>query len=219
MRPLYLITPGVELRPRLRSMLSEVISACGRSIWGIQIREQIEPGFEASDADVLRVAQEILPQCVANGIRLIINSRPDLALATGAHGAHCGKRYYSLAKARTEIGDKKLVGYSAHSVAEAKSAAEEGASYLFLSPIYKSTSKFQLDRSLGIEPLAELCAQVKVPVFALGGINERNAAACKLAGAAGIAMIGSVFYADSPAQAALRLVDAWSYAKQECSVE
>ena len=41
----------------------------------------------------------------------------------------------------------------------------------------------------GLAKLAEVCSAVSIPVIAIGGITLENAAACRNAGAAGIAAI------------------------------
>jgi thiamine-phosphate pyrophosphorylase len=82
-----------------------------------------------------------------------------------------------------------LLGVSCHSLQGAKSAADNGADYIFFGPIFATPSKFGLGQPQGIARLAEVCSTVSIPVLAIGGITLGNAAACIAAGAAGIAAI------------------------------
>jgi thiamine-phosphate pyrophosphorylase len=85
--------------------------------------------------------------------------------------------------------EKFLLGVSCHSLKGVKSAACDGASYVFFGPIFATPSKAGMGEPQGIARLAEVCRSVSTPVLAIGGITLENAAACIKAGAAGIASI------------------------------
>jgi thiamine-phosphate pyrophosphorylase len=58
-----------------------------------------------------------------------------------------------------------------------------------LSPVF-ATESHPDARPLGLEVLADACRTAgKMPVYALGGVNQTNAASCIEAGAAGVAGI------------------------------
>jgi thiamine-phosphate pyrophosphorylase len=82
-----------------------------------------------------------------------------------------------------------LLGVSCHSVEGVKSAARDGASYVFFGPVFATPSKAGKGEPQGVAGLAEACRCVSIPVLAIGGITLENAAACIKAGAAGIAAI------------------------------
>ena len=82
-----------------------------------------------------------------------------------------------------------LLGVSCHSVEGVKSAARDGASYVFFGPVFATPSKAGMGKPQGVAGLAEACRSVSIPVLAIGGITLENAAACIKAGAAGIAAI------------------------------
>jgi thiamine-phosphate pyrophosphorylase len=105
-----------------------------------------------------------------------------------------------LASARAEARDF-LIGVSCHSLEAAKSAAGEGADYLFFGPVFATPSKAAFGAPQGLEPLAEVCRAVSTPVLAIGGITVANAAACLAAGASGIAAIR--LFQDAPDMLAL----------------
>ena len=73
-----------------------------------------------------------------------------------------------------------------------------GADYVTLSPIYQSASKPGYGPPLGLDAIKR-AAQIGIPILALGGIAASNAAATMNAGAAGVAVMGSVMAAEKPA--------------------
>jgi thiamine-phosphate pyrophosphorylase len=126
--------------------------------------------------------------------KVIVNDRLDVALAAGAAGVHLGResapvaevvRWCRAGNAPAEF----LIGVSCHSLEEALKAEEAGASYVFFGPVFETPSKRSFGPPQRIARLAEVCGQVRIPVIAIGGVDEKNAAECICAGAAGIAAI------------------------------
>lgn len=128
---------------------------------------------------------------LAPGVQVIVNTRADIAIAAGAAGVHLPGGSIAPALLRAWTGPEFLIGVSCHSVEEVERAEAEGASYVFLSPIFASPSKPGYGPALGLAPLAEACRRVRIPVIALGGVDEQRAAACVAAGAAGYAAISA----------------------------
>ena len=91
-----------------------------------------------------------------------------------------------------------LVGVSCHSLEGAQEAESAGASYTYFGPIYETPSKIPFGKPHGIDELAQVAKAVRIPVIAIGGINESNAADCIRAGAAGIAAIRMIQDAVDP---------------------
>jgi thiamine-phosphate pyrophosphorylase len=125
------------------------------------------------------------------GPRIFVNSRLDVALAAGAHGLHLPANSIPPARLRPLAGASFLIGVSCHCLADAERAEQEGADYVYLSPIYDSPSKPGYGPALGLGTLAGTCARLRIPVLALGGVDERRAAECVAAGAAGFASISA----------------------------
>lgn len=92
-----------------------------------------------------------------------------------------------------------VVGRSCHDLAELSAAAVEGVDYVTLSPIWPTASKPRYGPALGLSRLAELCDTTDIPVYALGGVEPGNAAACRAAGATGVAVMGAVMRSADPA--------------------
>jgi len=120
--------------------------------------------------------------------RLLINDRVDVCLAAGADGVHLPGRRIAPVILKRRFG-LQLVGVSSHSVDEVVRAEDEGADYVYLSPIFDTVSKPGYGPALGLDVLGEACRRVRIPVLALGGVSRANEMSCVEAGAAGIAGI------------------------------
>jgi thiamine-phosphate pyrophosphorylase len=118
---------------------------------------------------------------------LVVNDRLDVARHLGADGVHLGRRSVAVADARRFCGPV-WVSRSAHSLEEARAAADEGADAVLLSPIFPSPGK---GAALGLAALGEARRLLPpgVALYALGGVTLELAPACLAAGASGVAAI------------------------------
>jgi len=162
----------------------------------VQLRDR-----RARGADLLGIALRLREICRARGAQLLVNDRMDVALAAGADGVHLRRDSSSVGEARA-FGLR--VGVSTHSVDEVRAAAAEGADYVVFGPVFGTPGKGE---PLGLDELARACAQ-RVPVYALGGVDARNAAGCMRAGATGVACIRAVLQSGDVAGAARLLAGA-----------
>jgi thiamine-phosphate pyrophosphorylase len=154
---------------------------------------------------LISLAARVVAAAQPTGARVLINGDVDAALAVDAHGAHLPQSLSvghsvadSVAAARDKLTAIRMIGVSAHSPAEARAAEEAGADYITLSPIFETASKPGYGPALGTDALRAVAAAAAIPVLALGGVSPANAGACMAAGAAGIAVMGSVMGAQSP---------------------
>lgn len=105
-------------------------------------------------------------------------------------GVHLNSKSRGIKEVRRDYGDQIIIGYSAHSVDEARLALGMGANYVFLSPVFKS--KDSLSEPLGHEAFNRAVGLIGPGVFALGGVDFENA---KLLSdkTTGIACISAIF--------------------------
>lgn len=165
----------------------------------IQIREKDLSGKACSA--LVREALQYSSRPAAAGkasSRIIVNDRLDVALSEQAGGLHLGqtsvplangKQFVLQARSAGKLSQDFLLGVSCHSLDAAQSAAAGGADYLFFGPIFATPSKARYGAPQGLDLLAQVCAAVRIPVLAIGGITLENAASCLACGAAGIAAI------------------------------
>jgi thiamine-phosphate pyrophosphorylase len=116
----------------------------------------------------------------------VVNDDVEAAVQLGADGVHLGR---SDRGAERALDEGLLLGISAASVEEARDAERRGAAYVGAGPVWATPSKEDAGPPMGLDGLREICAAVKVPVVAIGGIDASNAADCTRAGAAGVAVI------------------------------
>jgi thiamine-phosphate pyrophosphorylase len=136
--------------------------------------------------------------------KVMVHADFDAAMTTGAAGVHL-PRYGSIKTARSYLGNRALVGVSAHDRGEVQQAVALGADYVTLSPIFESPSKPDYGPALGLKGLGEIAKSMPIPIYALGGVDASNAAACRAAGAAGVAIMGAAMRAADP-EAMIRAV-------------
>jgi len=198
--PLLVITDRRLARRPLLPIIEEILAAGAR--W-IMVREKDLP-----EAELVPLVRAIVERARAVGARVVVNPHAAVAAAGGADGVHLPQGF-SVAEARRIVGPGRWVGVSAHHREEALRAAAEGADYITLSPIFPPTSKPGYGPPLGLEALREVARAIPIPVIALGGITPENARACREAGAAGIAVLGSVMGAADPGAAVRAYLAAW----------
>ncbi len=122
-----------------------------------------------------------------SSIPVIVSSRCDVALASGAAGVNLPERDISVGDARAALG-KRLVGRSVHSLDSALKAEREGADFVIFGPVWPSASHPGA-KPAGLEALAKISRELRIPVIAIGGVTEERIAECHAAGAAGYAAI------------------------------
>lgn len=148
----------------------------------IQIREK-----DLSARELFDLARQAMALPNPRGVKFLINTRVDIALAVGAAGAHLPADSPTPEVFREIAPAGFLIGVSCHSVEEVRRAAEEGANYALFGPVFAPLSKSAGLPARGVDQLARAAEAARIPVFALGGVTEENEEVCVKAGAAGIA--------------------------------
>lgn len=156
----------------------------------IQVRERDLPLTELQPlaAQIVEAVQR-----AGGSSRVLVNGPAQVALDAGADGVHLhggagAPALRAAQQAYARAGREAVVSAACHSEAEIRQAA--GASLLLFSPVFEKVTDEEMIRGQGLGALrAAVDIGRPVPVLALGGVTEKNAAACAQAGAAGIAAI------------------------------
>jgi thiamine-phosphate pyrophosphorylase len=123
----------------------------------------------------------------ASPVPVLISSRCDIVLATGAAGVNLPERDIAIGDARALLG-KRLIGRSVHSLAAGLQAERDGADFVIFGPVWASESHAD-SVPVGLQALAAVAHALQIPVLAIGGVTEERIAECHAAGAAGYAAI------------------------------
>ncbi len=181
-------------------LLEAVEAALEGGVTAVQLREP-----ELSARELYELALPLREMTKQRGAALIVNDRIDVALAAEADAAQLGWRSLEVKAARAAAGQRLKIGFSAHSLADAQRAEEEGADYLILGPIFPTPSKAGLVEVVGLWQLAKITYDVKLPIIGVGGIDSGNAVYVIDSGAKGVAVIRAILDQDDPARAAREL--------------
>ncbi len=120
-------------------------------------------------------------------IPLLVNDRPDVALAAGAAGVHLGPDDLPVALARRVAPPGFIIGASVGSVTEAGPAAE--ADYWGIGPWSGTETKSDAGEGLGAEGFRRLASLAAgKPCIAIGAVRPEDVAGVLAAGAAGVAV-------------------------------
>ena len=127
--------------------------------------------------------------------RFIVNDRADVALLCGADGVHLGQEDLPAEHARRLLGEGKIIGFSTHTVEQAREADRLPVDYLAIGPVFATTTKQRAEAVVGLETVWAVRAAVRKPLVAIGGITLENAAAVIEAGADAVAVIRDLLVA------------------------
>jgi len=190
---------------RLCLLLTEDL--CVHRPWDAVLAEAVEAGADAVQVreksmeagpllDRVRAARRI----TAGRAALIVNDRPDVALAAEADGVHLGQRDLPVAAVRAMVGRRLLIGVSTSTMAEAEKALADGADLCGVGPMFRSGTKHK-DTIVGPAHLAAYLAWNGLPHLAIGGITPETLPALLEAGVRGIAVSSAICAAEDPARA------------------
>ncbi|HMD04699.1 MAG TPA: thiamine phosphate synthase, partial [Candidatus Binatus sp.] len=211
---LYLITDRHVVKGGdLVAACEAALSAAPPGTVALQLREKDLPARE-----LYELALRLRGICTRAGAPLIVNDRVDVAIAADADGVHLPFDSIGVSMARKLLGTRQIIGVSSHSPPDVAGAAREGADFAVFGPIFDPMSKLATGPAWGASGLKAACAAGAIPVFALGGMTpertrELFASLDPTARPAGVASIGAIFGAASPALATSAMLSALEASK------
>ncbi len=170
----------------------------------IQLREK-----NMNDDEFLAAALEIKELTDRYHVPFVINDNVDVAIRSGADGVHVGQGDMEAGDVRRLLGNDRIIGVSAHNVAEALAAEQNGADYLGVGAVFSTTTKEDV-KTVSYDTLSAICAAVHIPVVAIGGITADNIALLKGSGIDGVAVVSAIFGAEDITAATKKIYNAVS---------
>lgn len=159
-----------------------IFKACSAGVKAVMLREK-----DLTASELLVLAKKINTVTKRSKSKLIISSRYDVALLSGADGVHSPEK--GIQPGQIKQNKRILSGRSVHSLRAAVEAEELGFDYLLFGPVFRTPAKVKYGPPMGLKKLSNICTAVSIPVFAVGGINPKRAKKCIEAGAYGAAVI------------------------------
>lgn len=195
---LYTFVDTAYLHGRGVELIAQQLCDGGSDI--IQLRAK------GSTPDEVRIlAERILPITNRAEIPLVINDHPRLAQEIGASFCHLGQEDFfdaghtHVSQLQTQ-NSKLQIGLSTHAPLQAEGAIAAGPDYIAIGPIYATGTK-PTAKPVTLDYVRWATANVKIPWFAIGGINTSTLDAVLEAGATRICVVSAILNAPDAAKA------------------
>ncbi|HOX58427.1 MAG TPA: thiamine phosphate synthase [Candidatus Paceibacterota bacterium] len=203
---LYAFVDTAYLHGRTPAVVAQQLCDGGADL--VQLRAKLSQPDE-----VRRMAEEILPVTQRAGVGLVINDYPALAWELGAEFCHLGQEdffgagYTEVSQLATGSGPDGMlaegkragnarvrIGLSTAAPEQARRAEAAGADYLGVGPVFPTGTKPSA-RAVTLEYVRWAAANVRVPWFAIGGINLENVRDVLAAGATRVCVVSAILNA------------------------
>lgn len=152
----------------------------------LRVQDSTSPSF-------FTLAEKLAQLCNSYSAKLILNTSSQNFLTINTSlpnlGLHLNSQELMCCGMR-RVAQSVLLGASCHNVKEIMQAEKIGVDYICLSPV-AATASHPNATVMGWENFSQLIESVAVPVFALGGMDEKDLPQAIAAGAQGIAGIGA----------------------------
>ena len=121
-------------------------------------------------AEYSKLAQDAAKICAAYRVQLILHSCWKTAMELDCKNIHLPLAVLQTDEFQHYRDKFQIIGASIHSMEEAQQAAVLGANYLTAGNIYVTSCKVGLP-GRGLVWLSEICKEINLPVYAIGGIS------------------------------------------------
>ena len=180
-----LLTPTETILSQIERVLKAGVSV-------IQFREKY-----ASDNEIELTCKALGALCTQYNALFIIDDRVHLAKKVDADGLHVGEDDISYEEARAIMGEDKIIGISCYGDIERALKYEAlGADYVAFGSFFPSPTKPHA-KVVPLEVLHEAKKVLRVPICAIGGINETNIGQVNSSGIEMYSVISAVYANDT----------------------
>lgn len=189
---LQYISQGESIEEQLYNIHQALDNGCD---W-IQMRFKYQKPKKA-----FALAEAVKFLCEEYLANFIINDNVDLAKIFDADGVHLGLSDMGVAEAREILGNTKIIGATANTLEDIIRQVNNGCDYIGLGPFQYTKTKNNLSPILGLEGYESIInelkeQQIKIPIYAIGGITLENVDDLMTTGIYGIAVSGIITKSD-----------------------
>ena len=198
---LYAFVDSAYLNGRTPAFVAQQLCEGGADL--IQLRAK-----NSSLEEIRLMAQAILPITTRANVGLVINDHLSIAQQAGAELCHLGQEDF-FGEGHTRVSTllepssppiRLQIGLSTHSPEQAQKALAAGADYIAIGPVYATGTK-PTAKPVTLDYVRWAATNVKVPWFAIGGINLNNVDDVLAAGAKRICVVSAILNCDDIAAA------------------
>lgn len=182
-----------------KTLYEQIEEALKGGVTIVQLREK-----NLDTAAFIEEAVKVKELCHRYNVPLIINDNVTVALKSGADGVHVGIEDTPVEEIRKAVPYGFIIGATAKTVEQARSAERQGADYLGVGAVFPSPTKKNAIR-ITKEQLKEISSSAAIPTVAIGGITLDNVDELAGGGMDGIAVVSAIFAADDIKKAASEL--------------
>lgn len=194
-KKLYLVTNSDKFDNE-DLFLDAVASALKGGVDILQLREKNMPANKIID-----LGKKVKLLCAEYGATFIVNDRVDIAYVLEADGVHLGQDDMDVESARKILGQNAIIGVSTHAPEQAQKALIDGADYIGAGPVFTTPTKPGRP-SVGLDYVKWVSENIKIPAFAIGGIDLNNVSQVVDCGAKKIAVVRAIINSENPEKAA-----------------
>ena len=162
---IYLISP-IHIKSNFYKDLREVLSLNKTEFFQLRLKN-------VSSKKKILIGKKVKKICKFFNVKFLVNDDPMVAKKVNADGCHLGQKDMNILKARKIIG-KKIIGITCHnSIKLAKIAIKNQADYIAFGAFNSSKTK-KVKYKANIKLINKAKKLIKIPIVAIGGINDKN---------------------------------------------
>ena len=184
---LYTFVDTAYLRGRSPEVVAQELCDGGSDL--VQLRAK-----SSSVEEIRQMAESIVPITQRAGVGLVINDHPRIAAEVGAELCHLGQEDLEIAELGNQSERFDRIGLSTHAPEQAQRAIALRPAYIAIGPVYATGTKPSA-RPVTLDYVRWAAANVKIPWFAIGGINLANIDEVLAAGAQRICVVSAILNA------------------------
>ena len=166
-RFIYLISPTKIENHKFYNQLNSVLKTNKVKFFQLRLKK-------TSEKNILKISKKIKKIVKKYNVVFIINDKPLVAKKIDSDGCHIGQKDVDFKKSREILGKNKIIGVTCHNSKKlAIKALRNGANYITFGSFFKTSTKKKVIKA-NLRTLRWARKKIKIPIVAIGGIDNLN---------------------------------------------